>query len=555
MNICLKLLLFVSFSAQSGSQTSPLLPPDDPVGNTSNPDKILLGKALYWDEQLSSTKTVACGTCHILISGGTDPRATITNPLALNPGFDEVFNTFDDIIGSPGVPESNSLGQYLYNDVYGFQDQVTNRSAPSVINSGYAFNLFWDGRAGDVLSEQFRSDVILSEAAALEVQILAPPTNSVEMAHNERNWSNVVETIKMSSPLALSPNVSEEMSNWIGNQSYFQLFDNAFGSSEISSVKIAMAIASYERSLFSNQSPFDAFNNGDTNAMTIQEKAGLSMFRTQGCDTCHSDAIFSNHEFHNTGVTDDAVDTGRFIVTGLNSDVGRFKTPSLRNLLTRNSFMHNGRFSTLTEVVEFYNRGGDFSSPNLDTRILPLFLSEIQKSSLVAFLGHGLTDQRVVDGTPPFTSPTLYTQSNRVPLISGIGASGTDGKIPVLTAIEPPLLGNKSFTVAIENALANSTSVLVIDSQDPGKLSLPDEADVMIFQSINLSIASNGDGYASLSVALASEQAKNGTTLFGRWYVEDIQASNGYAISQLLQFTLFKPTFGQAGLVFSNSFE
>ena len=555
MNNLFKLILVFSFSVHSGSQTAPLLPPEDPVGNTSNPDKVLLGKVLYWDEQLSSTKTVACGTCHILTSGGTDPRSTSSNPLAINPGFDEVFNTTDDITGSPGVPESNNHGEYQFNETYDFRDQVTGRSAPSAINAGYAFNLFWDGRAGDVLADQLRSDVILASGAALEVQILAPPTNSVEMAHNGRNWDDVVQAIKMSSPLALSPEMSSELINWIGNQSYFQLFENAFGSSEISAIKVAMAIASYERSLYSNQSPFDAFNNGDTNVMTFAEKAGLSMFRTQGCDTCHSGPVFSNHEFHNTGVSDDAVDAGRNIVTGLNSDIGRFKTPSLRNLLTRNSFMHNGKISTLAEVVEFYNRGGDFSSPNLDPRIQPLFLSETQKSSLVAFLGHGLTDQRVIDGTTPFTSPTLYTQSNRTPIISGMGVSGTDGKTPLLTAIEPPILGNKSFTVAIENALAKSESVLVIDTKDPGQSILPQQSDVLIYHDVILSTSISGDGVASISVALSSEQNMNGVTLYGRWYVEDNQTINGYAVSELMQITLFTPTFGQAGLIFTSSFE
>lgn len=548
------LFLHFSFKTYSGSQNSPLLAPVDPIGNSSNPDKIMLGKVLYWDEQLSSSKTVACASCHILSSGGTDPRANSSNPSSINPGFDEIFNTADDITGSPGVPASNAQGEYIYNAAYGFEPQVTNRSAPTAINAGYAISLFWDGRATEQLIDPISNAMVLSTGAALEAQILAPPTNPVEMAHEGRDWNDIVKTIKMSSPLALSPSVSIETLNWINTQSYFQLFDKAFGDTQITAVKIAMAIASYERSLFANQSPFDAFNAGDTSAMTFQEKVGLNMFRTQGCDTCHSNAIFSDHDFHNTGVTADATDNGRYSVTGLISDMGRFKTPSLRNLQSRNSFMHNGRFETLSEVIDFYNRGGDFSNPNLDTRIQPMFLSETQKSSLVAFLGHALTDQRVINETGPFSSPSLYAQSDRVPTISGSGIAGSNAKTPILTAVEPPLLGNSSFTIAIENALTSSLSTLVIDTSDPGTSSPPDANNSLIHMMTTLA-NNNGDGYASLSVVLPNHSAMNGTTLYGRWYVEDISANNGYAISPLLEFTLFSPNFGQAGLIFSDSFD
>ncbi|MEO7660579.1 MAG: hypothetical protein ABIV48_13270, partial [Pyrinomonadaceae bacterium] len=128
--------------------------------------------------------------------------------------------------------------------------------------------------------------------------------------------------------------------------------------------------------------------------------------------------------FINTGVRPVTEDLGRFAETGFNGDRGSFKVPGLRNIEHRAPYMHNGRFATLEEVVAFYNRGGDFNAPNKAPAMQPLGLSANQMADLVTFLRRPLTDPRVTNQTGPFDQPTLYTETNRVPLISGTGRAG-----------------------------------------------------------------------------------------------------------------------------------
>ncbi len=533
----------------------PLLPPIDPVGNASNPDKVLLGKTLFWDEQLSSTKTVACATCHIVSVGGVDPRASFNNPDAQHPGADGTFQTADDITASPGVSESCEKGNYVHNETFLYKSQVTGRTAPSVINVGYSPTLFWDGRADDQLIDPITQELVLASGAALENQVLGPMLSSSEMAHTGRNWEDVVETVKYASPMALSPSLPVDMESWIGQNTYRQLFELSFGEPEITASKIAMAIASYERSLFANQSPFDENIGGNPNALNAQERRGLNVFRDARCGGCHVGSLFSDNDFHNTGVVPNNEDEGRYAVTGVNADMGRFKTPPLRNLEPRSSFMHNGAFATLEEVVDFYDRGGDFANPNLDPRMVPLNLTQGEKDDLVVFLKAPLTDERVVNGTGPFSSPLLYSESDRVPLVTSSGVAGSGSKVPAITANQPPVLGNDNFTVAIENALANHYSVFVIGLQDPGTSQLPDAQDNLIFAPLTLSATAENDGHGSLAVSLPGAADMEGQILYARWYVEDDQAANGYAISPLVEFSLFSPEYGLSEKVFGGTFE
>jgi hypothetical protein len=115
---------------------SPLPPPPAPAGNPVTAAKASLGKTLFWDEQMSSTLTVSCGTCHRPAAGGSDPRTIVNNSRSRNPGFDNVFNTPDDVFGSPGVPLNNFDGTYSPSNSFGFNEQVTPRKAPSYLNAG-----------------------------------------------------------------------------------------------------------------------------------------------------------------------------------------------------------------------------------------------------------------------------------------------------------------------------------------------------------------------------------------------------------------------------------
>src|SRR6266550_5415173 len=195
----------------------PLNPPPAPPGNPVTATKAYLGKTLFWDEQLSSTRTVACGTCHFASNGGSDARAIVNNARSRNAGADGVFGTADDVFASPGVISNNSDGTYSFSPTYGFHEQVTGRKSRSYIDAGFSPNaLFWDGRATGTFSDPIGGAVVLQNGAALESQVLGPPVSSTEMANTNRTWVDVASRMANSSPLALSPSVPAGLRDWIG---------------------------------------------------------------------------------------------------------------------------------------------------------------------------------------------------------------------------------------------------------------------------------------------------------------------------------------------------
>ncbi len=515
-----------------------LTPPPAPPGNPVTAAKAFLGKTLFWDEQLSSTRTVACGTCHFAGNGGSDARSIGNIARSVNPGFDGILNTDDDIAGSPGVMGSHGDGTYGWSSAFGFKEQVTSRKSKSYIDAAYSPNsLFWDGRATGIFADPISGAIIIPNGAALESQILAPPVNSGEMAHEGRNWIDVASRISASKPLALSPNVPAALNEWVGERTYPQLFEEAFGTSEVTPARIAMAIATFERTVYSDRTPFDAAASGIA-ALTAQEQRGQNVFNQAQCNACHAGALFSDNQFHYIGLRPTNEDTGRFQVTNNPQNLGEFRTPSLRNVELRTPYMHNGRFATLEEVVEFYNRGGDFNAPNKDPSVRPRNLTAQQKADLVAFLKRPLTDQRVAQEANQFNRPTLYSESNRVPQIVGTGTAGAGGNVPQATAIEPPLLGNPNFTVGVSNALGGATAILVINNSDPGTVQIPASGS---FARVVVSLAGSGigSGYGSASLPIPNDPALVGTTFFGRWYVADANAPNGTAVSPAFKFTVF----------------
>jgi cytochrome c peroxidase len=517
---------------------SPLAPPPAPNGNPVSAAKAALGKALFWDEQLSSTLTVSCGTCHRPSTGGSDPRTAANVQRSTNPGFDNVFNTLDDVFGSPGVPLNNLDGTYSPSNLYGFNEQVTPRKAPSYLNAGLAFNgSFWDGRASNIFRDPLTNQVLLTEWASLESQILSPPVSSGEMGHGNRNWTQVAEQIAAAKPLALAASIPSSLGIWINGRTYPQLFEEAFGTPDVTPSRIAMAIATHERTLFSDRTPLDRWASA-IEALTAQEDRGRDIYVQVNCSFCHGGPLLSDQNFHNIGVRPQIEDIGRETVTGSVNSRAEFKTPSLRNVELRAPYMHNGRFATLEEVVEFYNRGGDFSAPNKDPRVRPLNLSSGQKADLVAFLKRPMTDTRVKNELPPFDRPQLYTESTRVPQITGTGRAGSGGVVPQVTAIEPPIAGNPSFTVAVSNAIGSAQAVLVIDSNDPGiSASIPTNGSFALI-SVNLS----GNGFGSASLPIPSDSALIGQTFYGRWYITDAGAANGFSVTQAFRFTIFGAT-------------
>ena len=501
--------------------------------------KVYLGKTLFWDEQLSSTRTVACGTCHLPRNGGSDPRS-LTPSLSTHPGVDGVFGTDDDIVGSPGVPLNRADGAYVWSTSFGFQEQVTHRKAQSVINAAHCTDkgcdLLWDGHADQQFKDPITGDVVIESGAALESQALIPLLNDTEMSHQDAGWDDLVARLSESQPLALSPSIPAALSAWIGDRSYPDLFAEAFGTPEITPVRIAMAIAGYERTLYSDRTPLDAIVSGIKEEPPA-EKRGRELFFEIDCNVCHLGSLLSDGRFRSVGLRPASEDQGRSEVTRSPFDFGAFRTPSLRNVALRAPYMHNGRLATLEEVVDFYDRGGDIDpSPSF---IEPRELTAQQKSDLVAFLRNELTDPRVeAESGPLFDRPMLYSESARVPRIIGSETVGSETQGPQVQAIEPPLAGNPSFTVGLFGAPAGAQAVLVIDDADPGAgPGIPASAS---FARRTVTVADDvqNGGYASLSLPIPNDSALIGSTLFGRWFV---QAGAIVSATPAFRMTVFGP--------------
>ncbi|MBK7877725.1 MAG: hypothetical protein IPJ77_18730 [Planctomycetes bacterium] len=521
-------------------------PPPPPPGNPTTLDKVRLGKTLFWDEQLSSTKTTACATCHIPESGGSDPRTG--SPGNVNPGPNGLFGDADDIGGSKGVSKSLANGLYDADAIFGLHMQVTGRNSPSAINAAYNPLQFWDGRATGTFTDPVTNAVIFPNGASLESQALGPVVSGVEMAHTGRTIPELVSRVSASQPLALSPQLSADLVPFVAGRTYADLFDLAFGTPDITGVRIGEAIAAYERTLFSNQAPIDSFLGGNTAALTQLETQGFQLFGAPitGCAVCHAGSLFTNQSFQYIGVRPQAEDIGRMGVTGNIGDQGKMKVPSLRNVELRPRKFHNGRFSTLAEVVAFYNRGGDFNGPNKNPLIRPLGLSPQQQNALVAFLGRPLTDPRVATATAPFDHPQLYMSSTRAPQVFGNATAGSGGFEPEVIALEPPLVGNPSFTLGVQSGLGDAQVVLAVDTDSTAGTPFGG-ATRYVALSPNLQIVragrmigtGNGAGWKSVSLTIPNDSGLVGQTRFAQWFVLDLGAGHRFAATKAVQYTFF----------------
>jgi cytochrome c peroxidase len=293
----------------------PLADVQHPADNPATPEKIALGKALFFDPRLSRTDKVSCASCH-------DPAKGFSNGERLATGVD----------GRQGT-----------------------RSAPSLVNVGYYRSQFWDGRAG-----------------TLEEQALVPIQDAKEM---DMRLDALVRKLN-------------------GIADYRQRFQAVFGG-EATGPRIGQAIAAFERTIVSRETPFDRYLKGDKQALAPAAVRGLKLFYGQArCFVCHQGPNFTDDDFHNIGIFDEGKpDLGRRAVTGKAADQGKFKTPTLREIGRTAPYMHNGRFKTLTEVVGHYNFGGvtDAANDHRDEKLSVLYLNEDQVNDVVAFLTEGLT--------------------------------------------------------------------------------------------------------------------------------------------------------------------
>ena len=402
-----------------------ITPPPESSENPVTEQKRVLGKVLFWEEQLSSDDTVACGTCHIPAAGGADPR------LSAHPGPDGLFGTGDDTIGSAGIVHRNMLNDPVVDPVFGSGRQVTGRASPTMLMSMYATDIFWDGRARSTFPDPMNpADIIISSGGALESQAVVPILSNVEMAHDGRTWKDVTNKLAVVTPLARAAIIPTDMTAALAqNPSYPELFDAAFGDPAITPARIGMAIATYERTLVPDQTPWDLFMSGDTNAMTQEQIQGWTDFSEQTvCDNCHTLPDFTDHQFYNIGLRPADEDIGRQAVTQLAQNFGSFKTPTLRNVGLRKAQMHVGWITDAQDAADFYNaesgntRHTQFTEDQsgiptqnpgnfVDYSTLSFFVPNPARQALVIeFLENGLTDPRVAAEEFPFDRPVLGSE-------------------------------------------------------------------------------------------------------------------------------------------------
>ena len=310
-----------------------------PASNIQTDKKIALGKALFFDTHFSKDNSISCASCHHVDKAFTDGLA----------------------------------------HAIGINGQIGPRNAPTLLNAAFFETFFLDGREN-----------------SLEQQALKPMLNPIE--HGIESEQDILEVV-------------------LNNDLYKKQFQDVFAISEheISVEHIAKAIASYERTLIAGNSPFDQYYfAGDRSQLSPSAARGILIFRRKGnCANCHeiswNNALFSDNRFYNIGVGSSLInpvidsivagknvdslglnsqqrsELGRFNVTKVLSDIGKFKTPTLRNIALTAPYMHDGSEKTLKQVIEYYDKGGD-KNRFLDAAIYPLHLTDQEKADLLAFM-------------------------------------------------------------------------------------------------------------------------------------------------------------------------
>jgi cytochrome c peroxidase len=230
----------------------------------------------------------------------------------------------------------------------GIDGKHTSRNSMTILNTAYQPNMFWDGGV-----------------PSLEQQVLAPIENPNEMDFD----------------------INKVVARLNNHPEYPALFQKAYNQPP-NVFTLTRAIACYERTLFSGKSRYDDYlYDKDTTALTASEKNGMDIFFAEKgeCFHCHGEYNFTNYSFRNNGLYLSYADSGRARITGLSTDVGKFKVPSLRNVEHTAPYMHDGSLATLEAVIEHYNSGGQ-AHPNKSGLILPLNLTAQEKQDLVNFL-------------------------------------------------------------------------------------------------------------------------------------------------------------------------
>ena len=329
-------------------------------------------KRILLEASIVAVQTVALiGLCATVGISRSDPKAEANSgrPLGLDLYQPEPAD-------NPATPDKVQLGRRLFRErllsrnrsiacgdchqpkrafadgrakavgVYGRQGP---RSVPTLINRAWGESFFWDGRT-----------------ATLEEQVVLPIQAETEM------------------DLTLDEAVVRLSQKRRYRKAFAAVFDR-----EPNPDDLAHALAAYVRTILAGDSPYDRYLFGKPDALSARELAGLRLFQGKAnCSVCHSGPMFSDELFHNTGVAwrdGKWLDEGRAIVTEQQEDRGKFKTPTLREVVRTAPYMHDGSLESLADVVNFYANGGR-KNPYLDSELHPLTLTDDEKDALAAFL-------------------------------------------------------------------------------------------------------------------------------------------------------------------------
>ncbi|MEE2730385.1 MAG: cytochrome c peroxidase [Pseudomonadota bacterium] len=249
----------------------------------------------------------------------------------------------------------------------GFKSKVLGRASPTVTNTAFNHLQMWDGRK-----------------KSLEDQAIGPMLSSAEM------------NVDLSMALRFLQN----------NATYVAAFERAYPGQGITDETLAMAIANFERTVISNNSPFDRWIKGDAKAMTAQQVNGFKLFvdpAKGNCAVCHSAPNFTDNGFHNIGLDSwgmENPDMGRYAIKPIGLMKGAFKTPTLRDITLTAPYFHDGSAMTLKDVVDHYETGGTVTT-NLSPNMKKLSLSQQEKADLVEFM------KALTTPPEPFALPVL----------------------------------------------------------------------------------------------------------------------------------------------------
>lgn len=264
-----------------------------PSDNPMTTEGVELGRYLFYEKQLSGDNSIRCASCHL-------PQHSFSDPNQFSKGISGISGT---------------------------------RQSMALINLGWESFFFWDGRK-----------------SSLEQQILEPVPNPIEM---HQSWKDA--TAKLNADL-----------------SYRNRFFRAFNEEGIDSIKVAKALAQFIRTMISSESKFDVMykfenkipltNTEKTILLAVdnEEWAGYDLFKSLNgadCFHCHNGPLMRVKKFSNNGLDETFSDIGRGGITGNQNDQGKFKVPTLRNIALTAPYMHDGRFSSLDEVIEHYSSG------------------------------------------------------------------------------------------------------------------------------------------------------------------------------------------------------